>query len=277
MNNRDIKIDLGAVQETLMLPLWARARETEKDNPVVCDTCARRIVESIDYDFSRIEQGPAADHQGVWAIRAYNFDQIIAAFLEKNSESLVVNIGAGLDTTFQRVDDGSVRWINIDLPDVAALRQKLIPESEREMTIARSIFDFTWIDVISRWAKGRAILFMAAGVLCYFEAREVEILFRKLAETYPSSHVIFDSMSWLVAWGTNREILKNSGFDTAPLIRWHLKSACGLRRWVDTIKVVEEYPMLSRVPARNDFSKKEIMQIKIAGLFRFYNMIHVQC
>jgi O-methyltransferase involved in polyketide biosynthesis len=41
MKNQDIKIDLGPVQETLMLPLWARARETEKDNPIVCDTYAK--------------------------------------------------------------------------------------------------------------------------------------------------------------------------------------------------------------------------------------------
>ena len=279
MNNQDIKIDLGKVQETLMLPLWARAREAEKDNPIVCDTYAKNIIERIDYDFSQIEESHMADHQGVWAIRAYNFDNIIEAFLANNSRAVVVNIGAGLDTTFQRVDEGTVLWINIDLPDVVALRQKLIPDSEREMTIAKSVFDFTWIDDISRLTKGRSILFMAAGVLCYFEAQEVEILFRKLAETYPSSHVIFDSMSWLPAWGSNREIkkiMKNNEMDSSTLIKWHLKRASGLRKWVDTIKIVEEYPILSRVPARNDFNKKEIRQIKIVSLFRFYNMIHVQ-
>jgi len=284
MNNQNIKIDLGPVQETLMLPLWARARETDKDNPIVCDTYAKNIVESIDYDFTQIEEGHMADHQGVWVIRAYNFDNIIEAFLANNRRAVVVNIGAGLDTAFQRVDDGSALWINIDLPDVVAMRQKLIREKlisdlEREMTIAKSIFDFTWIDDISRWTKGRSILFMAAGVLMYFDAQEVEILFRKLAETYPSSHVIFDSMSWLPAWGSNKEIkkiMKNNEMDSSTLIKWHLKRASGLRKWVDTIKIVEEYPMLSKVPARNDFTKKQIWQIKIVGLFRFYNMIHVQ-
>ena len=106
-----------------------------------------------------------ADHQGVWAIRAYNFDNIVKAFLANNSRAVVVNFGAGLETTFQRVDEGTVLWINIDLPDVVALRQKLIPDSEREMTIAKSIFDFTWTDDISRLTKGRSILVMAAGVL----------------------------------------------------------------------------------------------------------------
>lgn len=279
MNNQDIKIELGPVQETLMLPLWARAKEAEKDNPIVFDTYAKNIIESIDYDFSQIEESHMADNQGVWAIRAYNFDNIVKEFLANNSNAVVVNFGAGLETMFQRVDDGTVQWVNVDLPDVVALRQKLIPDSEREITIAKSIFDFTWIDDISRLTKGRPIMFMASGVLCYFEASEIEILFRKLAEIYPSSHVIFDSMSWLPAWGSNREIkksMKNSKMDSSTLIKWHLKRASGLQKWVDTIKIVEEYPMLSKVPTINDFSKKEIWQIKIVALFRLYNMIHVQ-
>jgi len=275
MNSQIIKVDLGAVQKTMMIPLWARAQETEKRNPIVCDPYAKDIVERVDYDFSEFEQGPVAEHQGVWAIRAYNFDKIIENFLSNNSKAVVVNIGAGLDTSFQRVDQGSILWVNIDLPDAVALRKKLIPDSEREMTIAKSIFDFTWIDDISHLTQNRSILFMAAGVLMYFEADEVEILFRKLAETYPASHVIFDSMSWLTAWGQNRN-MKKSGFDSSALIKWHLKRASGLQKWIDTIKIIEEYPMLSKVPARNDFTKTQMRQIKIVGLFRLYNLIHVQ-
>ncbi len=279
MENRDIEIDLGEVQETLLLPLWARAREADKTNPIVLDTHAKDIIECLDYDFSQIEESHMAEHQGVWAIRAYNFDNIVRAFLAENSGAVVVNFGAGLETMFQRADEGTVQWINIELPDVAALRQKLVPDSEREMTIAKSILDFTWIEEISRLTAGRPILFMAAGVLCYFEAREVETLFRRLAETYPSSHVIFDSMSWFPAWGANREVkkcMKRGEADSSTLVKWHLKRASGLRKWVDTVKIVEEYPMLSKVPAKNDFNKKEARQVKIVGRFRFYNMIHVQ-
>ena len=64
--------------------------------------------------------------------------------------------------------------------------------------------------------------------------------------------------------------------DASTIIKWHLKIVSDLRKWVDTIKIVEEYPMLSEVPARNEFSKKPMWQMKMVGLFRFYNMIHVQ-
>jgi len=276
MKDRDIKIDLGAVQETLVIPLWARAKDAEKNNPIVGDIYARDIVARIDYDFSKFETRYMKNHQLVWPIRAYNFDNCVQEFLVHNSNAVVVNIGAGLDTTFQRIDNGSVLWINIDLPDVAALRQKLIPDSEREMTIAKSIFDFTWIDHIARQTKGRSILFMAAGVLCYFEAPEVEALFRKLANAYPSAHVIFDAMSRFAVWVSNRAVLRKSGMDSSALLKWHLKRASRLRRWIDTIKVIEEYPMFSRVPIKDDWSKKLIRDIKIAGRLRLYNMVHVQ-
>ncbi len=276
MKDQHIEIDLGAVQETLVLPLWARAREAEKEDPILRDMFARDIVAKIDYDFSKIKTGQVESHSLVWAIRAYNFDDSVRSFLESNPHAVVVNIGAGLDTTFQRIDDGSVLWINIDLPDVAALRQKLIPDSGREMTVAKSIFDFSWMDDIAQQIKGRSILFTAAGVLCYFEIQEVEVLFRKLADAYPSAHFIFDLMSWLAVWGANRGIMKDSGMDSSALVKWHRKLVVRLGRWVDTIKVVEKYPMFSRVPIKADWSKKMIRDMKVADFLRVYNMVHVQ-
>jgi O-methyltransferase involved in polyketide biosynthesis len=275
MEDQPVKIDLGAVQETLVIPLWARAKEATKSNPIVYDPYARDIVAGIAYDFSKIEAGQK-DHQKVWAIRAYNFDVIVQEYLSQNSDAVVINIGAGLDTTFQRVDNGTVLWVNIDLPDVVALRRKLIPDSEREVTVAKSIFDFTWIDDIALETKGRSIMFMAAGVLCYFEEHEVEVLVRKLADVYPSAHVIFDAMSRFTVWGSNRAILKKSGIDSSALLKWHLNRASDLRKWVGTMRVIEDYPMLSRLPARHDLSRRVVWGLKIVDLFRLYNMVHVR-
>lgn len=62
MKNQNIKIDLGAVQETLIIPMWARAKEMDKKNPIVYDTYTRDIVARIDHDFSKIEAGQVANH-----------------------------------------------------------------------------------------------------------------------------------------------------------------------------------------------------------------------
>lgn len=276
MNEQDLKIELGAVEETLVIPLWARAKDAETNDPILNDTYARDIVAKIDYDFEKIESTQTASHQLVWPVRAYNFDNSIREFLKHNSNAEVVNIGAGLDTTFKRIDNGSVLWINIDLPDVVLLRQKLIPDSERERTIAKSVFDFTWMDDINLLIKGRSTMFMAAGVLCYFEAREVKSLFCKLSDAYPKAHVIFDAMSRLTVWGANRDIMKKSGMDASVRLKWHLKRASRLKKWVDTIEVVEEYPMFSKLPRKADWNKKLVRGMRIADLLRLYNMVHVQ-
>jgi len=276
MTDQIFKINLGTVQETLMIPLWARAEETKKDHPIINDTYAKDIIAKIDYDFSKIKEGQTKSHQIIWPIRAYNFDKCVEEFLKQNAHTLVVNIGAGLDTTFQRIDDGQVLWINLDLPDVAALRQKLIPDSEREITIAKSVFDFTWIDNISQFKENRKVLFMAAGILFYFNATEVETLFCRLADAFPSAHVIFDGMSRLTVWGANKEIIKKSGMDSSTLLKWHIKKASHLKKWVDTLKIIEEFSMFSKVPLNINWSKKMIRDMKIASRMRLYNMIHVQ-
>jgi hypothetical protein len=64
--------------------------------------------------------------------------------------------------------------------------------------------------------------------------------------------------------------------DSSALLKWHLKRAAHLRRWVDTIKIVEEYPMFSRVPIKDDWSKNLIRDIRIAGRLRLCNIVHVQ-
>ena len=269
-------IELGTVQETLVLPLWARAKDAVTDDPILNDTYARDIVARLDYDFTNIESEQTASHQLVWPVRAYNFDNSIREFLKHSSNAVVINIGAGLDTTFQRVDNGSVQWVNIDLPDVVLLRQKLIPDSEHERTIAKSVFDFTWLSDINLLIKDRPTMFMAAGVLCYFEAREVKSIFCKLADSYPKAHVIFDAMSKLTVWGANRDIMKKSGMDKSVRLKWHLKRAHRLKKWVDTIEIVEEYPMFSRLPVKKAWSKKLARDIKIASRLRLYQLVHIQ-
>jgi O-methyltransferase involved in polyketide biosynthesis len=276
MKNQDIKCDLSGVEETLVFPLWARARDAEREDPVLGDSHARDIVSGINYDFSKIETRYMQNHQLVWVIRAFNFDAGVREFLAINSRAVVVNIGAGLDTTFQRVDNKRVLWVNLDLPDVAELRQRLIPDLERETTIAKSVFDFTWMDDIARHTEGRPILFMAAGVLCYFEASEVEALFRMLAAAYPSAQLIFDAMTRFTVWVANRAVLKGTGMNSSALAKWHIKKASHLKKWVDTLKVIEEYPMFSRVPFKANWSRKLIRDIKIAGRLRIYNMVHVK-
>ena len=279
MNEKNHKPELSAVEETLFLPLWARAKDAAREKPILGDSYARDIVARIDYDFSKMETEQTENHRIIWPIRASNFDTIIRRFLIEKSDAAVINLGAGLDTSFQRIDNGKVIWINVELPEVAILRQNLIPDSERETTVAKSLFDFTWMDGIVRQTSGRSIMLMAAGVLCYFKGSEIEVLFKKLANVYPGAHFIFDAFSRFSVWATNLTIMSKKGISSSARLTWHLNKASRLRKWVSTIKVVEEYSMLSTIEPGEDWDKKVIRDLKIAKAFRMnrlYRMVHVR-
>jgi len=55
MKDQNLKVDLGTVQETLIIPLCARAKDAEKNDLIINDIYAKDIVAKIDYDFSKNE------------------------------------------------------------------------------------------------------------------------------------------------------------------------------------------------------------------------------
>jgi O-methyltransferase involved in polyketide biosynthesis len=116
------------VQKTLLLPLWGRAVETRKSHPLLEDRAAARIIDSIDYDFSTIAGNINPVTQYAWIARSIHIDRTIRRFLRDYPKATVVNLGCGLDTTYDRVDNGSLHWYDLDLPDVIELRRRFVQE-----------------------------------------------------------------------------------------------------------------------------------------------------
>ena len=116
MGNKN-NIKLGSVQETLFLPLWGRAIETQKRRPLLVDEKAVSIIKSIPYDFTTISKNIMNLSRLSWIARSIYFDKKIKDFIDVCPEATIVNIGCGLDTTFERVDNGKIHWYDLDLPD----------------------------------------------------------------------------------------------------------------------------------------------------------------
>lgn len=114
----NIAIDLKEVQITLLLPLWGRAVELHQRKPKLIDNSAAELISKIDYDFTTIAKNihPVTRHE--WIARSIHIDRTIKEFLLKYPKAAIVNIGCGLDTTFNRVDNGTLHWYDLDLPDV---------------------------------------------------------------------------------------------------------------------------------------------------------------
>ena len=144
---RKLKVDLQGVPRTLLLPLIARAKLSEAGNPYVCDEKAIEVVQRLDFDFDRLTPILWPTSVGyLWTVRDYKFDRVIRTFLDRHPSGTVVNIGAGLETGFYRVDNGKCLWVDLDLPEVIALREGLFARCERQFVISKSLLDHSWFE-----------------------------------------------------------------------------------------------------------------------------------
>lgn len=235
--NKKIPVNLGSVQKTLLLPLWGRAIEARKKEPLLVDRTAIEIINELDYDFSTIAANINDVVQVGWIARSLLIDNTIKRFLKKDPQTIIVNIGCGFDTTFDRVDNGKITWYDLDLPDVIELRRQFIPENNRRKYISSSFLDYKWFDQLK---DGENILFVAAGVLCYFEEYQIKEFFKKIADSFPNSEMIFEAYSPIAKRISNKIVLKDGGMDEQVLIKWDLKRAKSLILWDSRIKILDE-------------------------------------
>jgi O-methyltransferase involved in polyketide biosynthesis len=70
--------EVGAVQETLLIPPYGRARVAASRHPVLCDRRAAELVDVIDYDFTHLT-GPSLAGS---VLRTAIFDGWVRHFLD---------------------------------------------------------------------------------------------------------------------------------------------------------------------------------------------------
>lgn len=231
---------LGSVQKTLLLPLWGRAVETAKPRPLLVDPTAAAIVGALDYDFAGMARNLSRITRLAWIARSLHMDRAVRAFLVRHPEATIVNLGCGLDTSFERVDNGRLRWFDLDLPDVIALRLRFIPERQRRRVISASLLDTSW------WPQVRGedgILFLAAGVLYYLREDEVRTLLTGLAQAFPGAEMIFDGCSPLGMRAANKKVIQAGGMDKSAELRWGLERVRDLEKWDPRIAVLASHRM----------------------------------
>ncbi|NJO72553.1 MAG: class I SAM-dependent methyltransferase [Leptolyngbyaceae cyanobacterium RM1_406_9] len=175
-----------------MITLYARAIETQHPDPILSDRKAVEIAEQLDYDFSKYEKGWASQLGCV--IRARAIERIVQNFLETHPIAVIVNLGAGLCTRFSRVDNGEVRWYDVDFPEVIALRRKFFQETERHHFIAKSILDFTWMDAIQR-EPNQPMMILYEGVSMYLSEAENQALLQQINTRFSPAEVLLDVMN----------------------------------------------------------------------------------
>ncbi len=185
-------LQLGVVQETLLIPLYFRALETGRPDGILRDPVAVQVVESLDYDFAKFDASTPVYLDIV--IRTEIFDERVREFIRRHPRGTVINLGAGLCGRFTRVDNGTIHWFDLDMPDAIELRDRFFSEGPRNRHVARSMFDFGWLDEVEV-ADGEPVMVVAEGLFCYFTEEEVRGLLAAIAGRWPGAEILFQSIS----------------------------------------------------------------------------------
>ena len=230
---------LSGVSETLLLPLYNRAIESQRPDAIIRDEKAVELVTQMRLDFSRVRQVRMSElPMAIRIIFTREFDRYARDFLARHPQAVVVHIGCGLDTRFGRVDDGRVEWYDLDVPEVIDLRRKLIGgETGRYHLLGCSVLEDAWMETVNAHVP-RPILFLAEAVLIFFTEAQVKRLVLTLRGRFPGAELVFDGWKPFEIWVGNR-YFSNSVF--AGLMRWGLWSGRQIEGWGDGIRLLDEW------------------------------------
>ena len=233
-------VQLGIVQETLLVPLYARALECRRKRPILYDPKAAEMVEAIDWDYQRFGQ---RSRMAACALRTVMFDEWVKDFLGRHPDGTVVEIGAGLNTRFERLDNGRVRWFDLDLPDVVELRRRFFADSERRTTLAGSVAEPGWIAAV-RQSPG-PYFFVSETVLVYLAEQEVRAALTLIAGNFPGARLAFDTTNRRAVTGGNKDMVRRK---MAARFAWACEDPKDLESWGIGLRLVESRTMVD-VPA----------------------------
>ena len=204
-------LDFSDVEATALLTLYGRALESRSPDPILVDRHAERIVDRIDGLLAgsqdpllltlrshKIEPRLAVH----LALRAQRYDQYAQEFLSRHPAGVVASLGCGLDTRFQRIDDGRLTFFDIDLPEMIRFKRGLLQETDRYQMIASSVLDYGWMEPVAAAAAGGPALFLAEGLFMYLDPDKVRQLVLQLQARFPGSELVCEVVNKRWASGT---------------------------------------------------------------------------
>ena len=257
------KITLTGVQETMLQTVFARAQESTKQDGKIVDRKAEEIIGKLNYDFT-LAQNDKTMSSGVIA-RTIVLDRLVVNFLKKNPTAVVINLACGLDTRCYRLGCYG-RWYNLDLPDVMALRKKLLPENGVISQISGSAMDESWTDSVD--ADGKPVLIIIEGLTMYLEEQDVRKIFEIISAHFPKATVFVETMSPFFVKNMKEKSIEGSH----AKFSWGVKNGKALAELLPDFRLKEEhslvegmeiiapvYKAIGKIPAVRNMSNKIIV------------------
>jgi len=260
------KITLTEEKETLLIPLYGKAKESEKKHPVLVDKKAVEIVNQIDYDFKSLKIPEKTNT--MMCLRAKLMDNFVKEYLAKNDESVALHLGCGLDSRYNRIENNDVDWYDVDFKDVIDIRRHFYKETDKYHLIGSSVTEHEWLEKIP--ADKRHYIVIAEGLFMYLKEYEIKTLINDLKYKIGSYTLIFDAFSVYTAKNVKKQ---PSIKETGAVINWGIDNPEELINWGTGIQFIEEQYFTSNEEIKNLDTPTKIMY-KMANLFPVAKKAH---
>ncbi len=246
--------DFSDVEATSLLTLYGRSIESQSQDPILVDENAERITRQIDEVIAgssepllRMLHQRRIDPRLVVhvALRAQKYDEYARDFIARFPAGAVVNLGCGMDTRFQRIDDGQVIFFDLDLPEVIRFKQSFLQETDRYRMLAGSMFEESWLDKVA--AAGRnPLIFLVEGVFMYLPEEDVKRLVLSLQSRFPGSELVCEVVNerWTHGiWKTlaSRKMQRQLKLGKGTEYNFGISSAEEMESWSTGIHFIERW------------------------------------
>lgn len=262
------KVKLNAVEETLLITLYMRAKESGRKNAIIRDELACKLVDKIDYDFAKFDKASMSALGCV--IRGRHFDRKVQDFIYRTRQPVVVNIGCGLDTRYQRIKEKrNAIFYELDLPEVIVLRERLLPPADKNnIPLAASLLETEWIDELCKKHPESQFIFILEGVVMYFYEEQVRALLKRLASHFPGGEIHLDVCGTMFQ---KKSVKNDSVKHTNARFRCGIDDGHLIEQWVPELKMTDNLSYMDIEKGRWGF--KGVLARLLPGLAHKFSSI----
>ncbi len=248
---------ITGISETLLIPLYSRAYEAKSDHPLIVDQKAVEITETLNTVFAtsshplhkQLARGKVRRTQNkklaaFLALRTRKFDQYCLEFLHRHPTGCIVELGCGLSSRLSRIDNGTVIWYDLDLPEVIVIRKYFFQQTPRNTMIAFNVLDFEWMNQITPTAP--PVLFIAEGLFMYLHESDVKNLILTMQQRFPGCELVCEMENTFVInalqkkrW--KKKFQKDHHLGAEATMHFGIKEGKDLESWGNGIYLLDEW------------------------------------
>lgn len=249
-----LNININDISETAFLTLQCHAMDAESVSPILND---RSSVETVRILKDYFLKSNSALHKRLFqnnvsknlvihtTLRAKKYDSYIRKFIEKYPDATVVNIGCGLDNRYERVNNGSIRFFDLDLPDIIDIKKQIFQEKGNYFQLSQSVFEFDWIDRI----ETEHVILVAEGVFMYCNEKDVKNLFLTLQEKLQNPEFVFEvfNSKWLSGWRKKMmefKLKEELKLGEGTTFKFGIPDSDEIEKWNQGLRLIDDWSYL---------------------------------